>query len=104
MSATMIGTRDCGLASAFMVLYCHNDNILSIVRKVSVACAVLLREKWRAAPRSADPAGRLSGALLRALDRPAVFRNGQPEVFAQGLALVFPAKQPTALQFGNKQV
>ena len=48
--------------------------------------------------------GLLSRALLLPLDRPAIMRKRQPEIFAQRLAFVFATEQAAALQFGNEQI
>src|ERR1700722_4736256 len=89
MSAMIIGTRGWGLASLFMVIYCHNDNILSI-------------SMWRIWADGSDR--RLSGVFLFALDGPAVGRVGQAEIFAQRLAFVIFAEQTAPLQFRDQQI
>src|SRR5580692_1444122 len=45
-----------------------------------------------------------SGALLLPLDRPAIMRKRQAEIFAQRLAFVFATEQAAALQLGDEQL
>src|ERR1700722_19524430 len=88
----MTGTRACGFGALLMVLYCRNDNMLSIGAKVILRLGA---SQW---PRP------LSRVFLFARFGPAVGGVGQAEVFAQRLAFVFLAEQTAPLQLGDQQV